>query len=469
MVITQTDKNIVNQTVKELSVIVELLNSDMKVLDYIEGKLISDSFSIDANSAVRRTYSMELIVTDSSIVLGEGKRIWMDKYIRPYVGIKELRTGEIIKYPKGTFTMIDSSYSYNATTNTLSLSCTDLMSELNGERNGVLKSSIKYEEGANVRELIISLLSETVVKKYILSDMDGLTIPYEMEFESTQTYYDVLNEIISLFSYFEMFFDIDGTFVIQKIPHQDSDNIILTSEFLAPLVISENISTSFKDVYNRIVVWGQELEPDYSTSNCTYDALTNTYNATITFKEGQTLSNFDLYSILIPQTNGLNTKLNINGTTLYISDDKGVHIPAGTFADTYNVFKYRKINNDFYWLGEFQVYAEASETNTLSPFHKSKIGEITKVLTGDEYSKIYSNSLAQDRANYELYHATRLQETINLNMIDIPWLDVNWLIEYQSYTTKDTNKYVIKQITGSTTSGTIDVSMVLFYDQDPYS
>ena len=100
MVITQTDKNIVNQTVKELFVTVELLNSDMKVIDLIEGKLISDSFSIDANSAVRRTYSMELIVTDSSMMLGEGKRIWMDKYIRPYVGIRELRTGNSTKVDK---------------------------------------------------------------------------------------------------------------------------------------------------------------------------------------------------------------------------------------------------------------------------------------------------------------------------------------------------------------------------------
>ena len=119
MVITQTDKNIVNQTVKELSVIVELLNSDMKVIDYIEGKLISDSFSIDANSAVRRTYSMELVVTDSTMLIGGNNRIWMDKYIRPYVGIKQLRTGDIIKYSKGTYTMLDSGYSFDATTNTL--------------------------------------------------------------------------------------------------------------------------------------------------------------------------------------------------------------------------------------------------------------------------------------------------------------------------------------------------------------
>ena len=467
MVITQRDKNIVNQSVKELFAIVELLNSDMKVVDSIEGKLISDSFSIDANSAVRRTYSMELVVDNDTMLIGDGKRIWMDKYIRPYIGIKEVRTDEMVKYLKGTFTMLDSNYSYDATTSTLSLSCSDLMSELNGERNGALKSSIKYEEDANVRELIVALLAETNVKKYILSDLDGLLIPYEMEFESTQTYYDVLNEIISLFSDFEMFFDINGTFIIQKIPHQDAENAVLTYDFITPLVISESMNISFQNVYNRVVVWGQQLEPDFSTSTCTYNTSTKTYNATI--PTVTTVGNFDLYAMLIPQTNGADSKLTIAGTTAYIVDDKGKHIPASTLAATYNVFKYRKVNNDFYWLGEHQVYAEVSETNTLSPFHKSKIGEIKKVFSGDEYSKIYSNSLAQDRANYELYHACRLQENTNINMIDIPWLDVNWLIEYQSYTTKDIKRYVTKQITGSTTGGTIDVSMVAFYDSDPYS
>lgn len=467
MIISQTDKNIVNQNVKELFATVELLNSDMKVVDLIEGKLISDSFSIDANSAVRRTYSMELLVTDSTMLIGYDKRIWMDKYIRPYVGIRELRTGEIIKYSKGIYTMLDSDYSFDETINVLSLSCSDLMSELNGERNGTLKSSLKFEEGESVREIILSLLSETTIKKYILSDMDGLITPHKMEFEATQTYYDALNEVISLFSYFEMFFDLDGTFVIQKIPHQDSENIVLNHEFISPLVINENMSISFKDVYNRIVIWGQSLKPDYSLSNCTYNSSTNTYTATL--ESITELKNFALYSVLIPQTNAANAQLNIAGTTLYITDDDGVHIPSSTLAPTYNVFKYRKEKNDFYWLGEFQVYAEASETNTTSPFHKSKIGEITKVLSGDEYSAIYSNSLAQHRADYELYHACRLQENININMIDIPWLDVNWLVEYQSYITKDTKRYVTKQISGSTTGGTIDVSMVAFYDQDPYN
>lgn len=465
-IITQEDKNIVNQNAKELFAKIELLNRDYKVIELLEGNLISDSFSITTESNVRRTYSMELEINDPSLLIGEDRKIWMDKYIRPYVGVRNLRTEEITWYIKGTFTMLDQSYSFDATTSTLSLSLSDLMSELNGDRNGSIIAASKVEEGAIVRDVIVTILQEAGIKKYILSDLEGLTIPHKIEFNSSETYYGMLNTIVELYSYFEMFFDMYGTFVIQKIPHQEAESVVLNKEFFAPLVIQESINTSFKEVYNKIKLYGQSLESDYTSSSCTYE--NNIYNATI---EGVTsLDNFTKYAIQIPTLNQADAKININNIgALYITDDVGKYLPEGTLTTGYNVFKYRKTNNDLYWLGQYQVYAEAEETNSISPFHKSKIGEIVKICSGDDFDFIYSNSLAQNRANYELYHACRIQESISINMIDVPWLDVNWLIEYQSYTTKDIKRYVIKQISGSTTEGVIDVSMVAFYDQDPYS
>ena len=465
-IITQSDVDIVNQNVKELFAKIELLNKELKVIYSLEGNLISDSFSISTESNIRRTYSMNLVVDDTSLLVGNDKKIWMDKYIRPYIGIKSLRTKEILWYLKGTFTMLDSNYSFNETTRELSLSCSDLMSELNGDRNGAIIDKTKIGEGELVRDVIIDILKEAGVKKYIISDMDSLTIPYELEFDVDKTYYDMLNTIVELFSYFEMFFDINGTFVIQKIPHQDQDNIMLDNSILAPLIIKENLDTSFKEVYNKVKVWGQSIDTDFTSSACTYS--NNVYNATI--DTITSLDNFTKYAIQIPETNQDNAQININGLgAFYITDDAGNNILNSTLNTGYNVFKYRKANNNFYWLGQYQVYAEAEETNTESIFHKDKIGEIVKVCSGDEYDLIYSNSLAQDRADYELYHACRLQESINLTLIDIPWLDVNWLIEYKSYVTGEIKKYIIKQINGSTSSGTIDINLVAFYDSDPYS
>ena len=465
-IITQADRDIVNQSAKELYAKVELLNKEFKVIHSLEGNLISDSFSISTDSNVRRTYSTDLVVTDSSLLVGSNKKIWMDKYVRPYVGIRNTRTREIIWYLKGTFTMLDSSYSFDESSRQLSLSCSDLMSELNGDRNGAIIGASKIEEGENVREVIIDILKEAGVNKYIISDMDELTIPYELEFDVTETYYGMLSKVVKLFSHFEMFFDIYGTFVIQKIPHQDSDNVVINHEFLRPLIIKESLNTSFKEVYNKIKLWGQSLDADFTGTICTYN--NDLYADTV---PGVTLlNNFTKYAIQIPITNQYGAKLNINGLGSYdITDDAGNLLPANTLEPGYNIFKFRRANNNFYWLGQYQVYAEAEETNPDSIFHKDKIGEIVKVCSGDDYDSIYSNSLAQNRADYELYHACRLQESIQVTMIDIPWIDVNWLIEYQSYVTGETKKYVIKQIDGSTSSATIDVNLVAFYDTDPYS
>lgn len=465
-IITQNDLDIVNQNTKELFAKIELLNKEYKVIYSLEGNLISDSFSISTESNVRRTYSIDLVVDDTSLLIGQDKKIWMDKYIRPYVGIKSLRTKEIVWYSKGIYTMLDSSYSFEATSRKLSLSCSDLMSELNGDRNGTIVGKTTIGEGENVREVIIAILNEAGVNKYIISNMDNLTIPYELEFDVNETYYGMLNTIVELFSYFEMFFDVDGTFVIQQIPHQDTDNLMLDSSFLSPLVVSENLDTSFKEVYNKIKVWGQSLEADFTANECTY--TNNVYNATI--KSITSLDNFTKYAIPIPETNKDGSQLNINNLGAFnITDDAGNNISASSLNTGYNIFKYRKANGNFYWLGQYQVYAESEETNVESAFHKDKIGEVVKVCSGDEYDKIYSDSLAKDRADYELYHACRLQETISLNLIDIPWLDVNWLIEYKSYMTNETKKYVIKQIDGSTSSGTMDINLVSFYDLDLYS
>ena len=62
----QKDIEILMQSDKELHYKLELLNESMKVIDLIEGNLISDNISISSNSDVRRTYSCELLVENST-------------------------------------------------------------------------------------------------------------------------------------------------------------------------------------------------------------------------------------------------------------------------------------------------------------------------------------------------------------------------------------------------------------------
>lgn len=84
------------------------------------------------------------------------------------------------------------------------------------------------------------------------------------------------------------------------------------------------------------------------------------------------------------------------------------------------------VNSGLVYLGHQQIYATVSDTNPESPFYVEKdIGEIHLVLKDGEYNNIYTDQLALERARYELYLHCRMQDTIDLTMVPLYWLDVN--------------------------------------------
>ena len=157
------DFRLIQQTPKDVFVKVELLNKQFKILESLNTNLISDNLNVDSESKQRRTYSCNLHVTNSSFVVGEDRKIWLDKYIRIYYGIKSIRTGDITWWLIGTFTYIDMNYTYNSTDNTLSLSCGDLMSDYDGTKDGVIGGySITRPASPDIRWRILERKSPTI-------------------------------------------------------------------------------------------------------------------------------------------------------------------------------------------------------------------------------------------------------------------------------------------------------------------
>ena len=136
-------------------------------------------------------------------------------------------------------------------------------------------------------------------------------------------------------------------------------------------------------------------------------------------------------------------------------------------------------------------YGVAYEGNPDSPFYVGEINPITGkfentiriVLSGGEYDNIYPlgdydtapddfNSLAQQRANYELYTRCRLQDQIELTCVPVYWLDVNWLVSItlpNKQGKEEEQKYIIKKI--STTlgvNGTQNITMMKYYPFYPF-
>ena len=92
--------------------------------------------------------------------------------------------------------------------------------------------------------------------------------------------------------------------------------------------------------------------------------------------------------------------------------------------------------------------------------------QVRFVCAGDEYDNIYSDSLAEQRARYEIYLRARLHDNISISCVPIYWLDVNTIIEYNlpNNTTQESDLWLIKSIsTDVSTNGTQSISATRYY------
>lgn len=495
--VTQNDIDILLQSTKETCFCIDILDSNFRKLDCIEGNLISDSISISSDSNMRRTYNCELVVTNDKFLIGKNNYIWFTRYARPHIGIKSNRTQAITWYCLGTFLFTDESYQYNSTTKQLSLSCVDMMALLDDTRKGQLDQyNRKIKRGSDARSVIINLLNEIGISKYYIEfnknnqTVSTFEIPYDKTFQTGTTAYQMIKEFVDLYAGTQMYFDLDGMFCIKRIPTSDNETIVLDDAILQKILIDEQTSTSFSSVYNHIIIWGKVNEPDYYSDVVSMNG--NTYNTSILEVqvdedtqekkeiEYTEYANFDEFGIKIPSTNLENQLLSINSLAAYpiVYDVAGNFepLPKGYLdANTDCVFRYREDTSDFLYLGQYQCYGEAyltrnlndtnkyAVTNDKSDFVIEEIGKRLKTLNGGDYDNIYTDSLACQRARYELYNATNKQESLSLNIIAVPWLDVNQIIKFTSNTTNETNEWIITSISCDYSAYTMSVNASRYY------
>lgn len=137
--ITGEDHRLIAQKIIETIIKIDIYDDYEHYLDSILCGVISCSMSINSESDVRRTASLELIpMKKSNTIISEDGLIWINRNIKLSIGIKDLYANEYRYYPMGTYIIMSPSSSYDETTNTLSLSLSDWTAKLDGSRNGNL-------------------------------------------------------------------------------------------------------------------------------------------------------------------------------------------------------------------------------------------------------------------------------------------------------------------------------------------
>ena len=113
--------------------------------------------------------------------------------------------------------------------------------------------------------------------------------------------------------------------------------------------------------------------------------------------------------------------------------------------------------------GQYQIESLYKNEDEGTAFCVQKIGERLQVLSGGEYENIVTDALALENASYQTWQKSRLNETISLELIDIPFLSVNTKIEYVPLHSSIPEYYIVKSIQESFMQGTMSIELMRFY------
>ena len=298
------DYNVLKQQYIKKYIRLELLDFQYNIVDELSGNMTKCSINVDSNSDLRRSCDLSFVVTTSTFDIKAGSKLWLDKFVRPYVGYENMRTGEIQWYNQGIYLVNNPQWSYNASTNEISMQALDLMSKLTGLRNGNLEGiPTKIAKDENVREAIIKTIELGGFTKYICEECktkDGtiVPVPYDIEIDVGGTVYDILSSLRDIMPNYQIYFDINGVFHYEPIPLAYDDPVLIDDDLFNNVLISENINTDFESVKNYVEVLGHTWDVDYYSPSESTTVSGGTI--TPTFSDLKTLEDGTAVGITLP-------------------------------------------------------------------------------------------------------------------------------------------------------------------------
>ena len=415
-------------------------------LDQLECGIINATFSISAESDVRRTANLTVTPIKNKILKFEKDSIiWMNRIIKIQLGIYDNHYEKWNWYQQGVYVFANYGATYDATNNTLSLSLSDLWANLDGSRNGQIGgaetiSFPAYEEDLNTGEIIkynyirdaiyttlvqLGRLDESNIQLDDIGEFKGMeqynpdymnyrnessitvkdgsvmptwnAIPYDQEFSVGSTVASILVTFRDLYPNYEMYFDEFGNFICQMIPSCLEDDVVFDSDFFDKVYISENTYATMTAVRNICEVWGKTVDADFYTEECTY--YSNCYSCNI--QSYQSYSNGDILAVKIPSKNDNASNMNVNyigAIPIYDENtEKPIQENVLESGKTYTFkIKKRRINGNemviSYLLGQWQPHAVDILTNGNIPTedYTTQDGVIIKKYSKEYFQKIYN-------------------------------------------------------------------------------
>lgn len=458
---TSHDISLVKQKHQRRYFKVQLVDRNWNSLCVIKGRLISATCQIEASEGIRRSANISIeteqrtiYLPTQNIVVDLQKDISANYYIRLWAGIEDNNTLQVTWYNQGLFVINQSQYNFDPETRTLSMGLTDLMCDLTGDRAGILHAYttlVKNQQRIddvmkNVLELsdfnayaitpIVPLQSMSDNDVYAPNEEDYL-IPYDKNFDVGVSAYEILSWLVSLYPYYEIGFDVEGTFFCRKkILDQDDSWVIIDGYTLAELVISEDTTMDWFEVKNFIEVWGKDG---------LYYGEAKDENPESPF---QVSSTQPFRCVITGSEDGIDVN---NICDRYIDTELAATLLSEQATLEQRIADLEMLDNP--------TQAEQAE------LAQAKTDLANNKLQQSNNVSIKGDDLAEEWAQQKLYEKSRLFDKVNITTINMPFLnDVGFKMSYRSKIDETINPYKVETVSHDYMAGTSTFGMVRFYN-----
>jgi hypothetical protein len=399
----QEQYNVLQQSVREIHIKINLLNENDNIIDNLEGITIDGSLEITNSSSNRRTGNLKMVL-NNGFIKKYNSLLWLNKRVQIIIGIKNF-AGNIIWFNQGRYAVSECSFTKNNTEQSASFTLLDYMALCDGSLGGKIPSKILIAANdITIRQWLISLFKDIGgITKLAIEDvvLEGviMPIPYKIEKEPNSTIYDISKELTNLYMGQELYFEDDGYLKHQRIKNLKNDMVTWDfSQDKKNLIISCENKTDFKNLYNSITVWGN--------TNSTTDAQVSwTYR-----------NKYQRNTITI--MNSITDK--VTGDICYVSE----------------------LNKSYVWDTTWVLL----DFNVIPDFNIETIGLKTNSFSED---KIFTLEQSKLKAEYELWKASNFNENISITCVPIYLLTVNKKILVNMPEIDVSGEYQINSITPS--------------------
>ena len=468
--VTGKDIALVNQHSQTRYSMLRVINREKNTVCTITGYYISGGVEIDETSNIRRTANVTMTVFNDDLT--NLAYLYMNYYIRLYEGIEDNDTMEVTWYLQGTFIINQSSIKFNKDTKTLSFTLSDLMTDLTGDRAGVLHAySSITKNSQRIDDVMKNVLKICGVEDYDITPIcvarksfnwwdekqseEDFLVPYDLEFSTGVTAYDILDKLVNLYPNWEMFFDLDGKFICQRrVTEEDNSYVIMDDENFKGLIISENISIDWNKVKNVVEVWGK---------NGNYYGEAHDKNPESPFNVAAT-----------QELRMVEHKDQIYDRYSYPDEKKSKELEEKIENAKKEIgdITQRVIHQEMILaIMEIKEEPESEIKKVQETIKKNKasLNNIKQNLTQWQTQlngkiEVNGDDMAKEWAEQLLYENCRMQDSITLECIGLPFLNnTGCKISYRSKLDDKIRTYVIKSISHSFDNNTTTINAIRFY------